>query len=854
MKKKGFKKLLCAGLVLTMLLGLTACGSKDPNGAGNAGIGSNGKDDEKSYANAALAKEYVFSEQPIDMPDMGDSMGLRMMNRVDDTVYVVYEVYHWDDVTYQQSQNMKLMTMNLDGSNIRVMDLQMSIDDAAEGSAEAGSAGDSGTEGEASENDVNHATDSENATTEVPAEPAVDSDIAVDDMVVTEGYFYEYTGINQMTISSDGKLYGVKNYYLEDYRDQANPITENDSYVCCWNLDGTMLWESKMEPLQTEESYSYVQGLVAMNDGVQLILSGEKMELMPVAADGSMGERKDLPAEAETLNSSYGTFAQEDGAITYIYWDMNGESKMWLGSFDFNTMTAGEPQLLPESLYMTGFNALASGGDMADIIYSSDQGVFGINTGDTEAKQLMSFVNSDIYTSSMNNMLVLNENQLLGFYYDNGDGMMKGGIFTKVNPEDIKDKAVIVLAANWLDYDLKGRVVDFNKSNSDYRIVVKEYSQYSTMDDYMAGYTQLNNDIIAGGMPDILVADNNMPVESYIAKGWIADIESLIAADEELSQKEFMTNVFDAYKVNGKLYYVIPSFNVRTIIGKSSKVGDRSTWTVQDMMALSATLPEGTQIFGEMTRESFMYQMMQYCGRDFVDVSTGKCAFDSENFISMLEYAKTLPEQLGEDYYDEDFWMTYESQYREDRTILMNTYISRVRDMNLYINGYFGEEISYVGFPTDSGQGSVVQASNKYVLSARSKNLDGAWQFIRYYLTDEYQKELQYDLPIDKAVFKAQAQDAMNPPYYLDENGEKVEYEDTFYMNGESFPLPNMTQAQVDKLIAVVEGINKCSYYNEDVQNIVLEESAAFFEGQKTAADVAGIIQSRVQIYVNENM
>ncbi len=841
MKKKGFKKLICAGLVLTMLMGLTACGSKDPDGSGGGGIGG-GKEDGKSYANAALAKEFVYSEQPIDMPDMGDSMGLRMMDRVGDTIYVVYEVYHWNQEN--QQQEMKLMTMKPDGSDIQIVDLQMSMDeDAVE-------------EGANTENGANEAADAGTATTDVAVDTdiAIDGDIAVDDMVVNEGYFYEYTGIGQLAISSDNKLYGTKNYYLEDYRDQANPITANENYVCCWDLEGNMLWETEMDALQTEESYSYVQGLVAMADGVQLILSGEKMELMPVAADGTLGERKELPPEAASLGSSYGTFTQEDGVTTYIYWDMNGESKMWLGTFDFNTMTAGEPQQLPDSLYTTGFNAMASGGEVADIIYSNEQGVYALSVGDTEATQLMSFINSDIYTSSMNNLLVLNDTQLLGFYYDNHDGMMKGGIFTKVNPEDIKDKAVIVLAANWMDYNLKGRVVEFNKANEDYRIVVKEYNQYNTMDDYMASYTQLNNDIISGGMPDILVADNNMPIESYIAKGLLADIEKLIAEDAELSQKQFMTNVFDAYRVNEKLYYVIPSFNVRTYIGKTSLVGDRTTWTVQDMVNLAATLPEETEIFGEMTRDSFLYQMMQYCGRDFVDVSTGKCAFDSENFIALLEYAKTLPTELGEDYYGEDYWMTYESQYRDNRTVLMNCYISRVRDMNLYLNGYFGEEISYVGFPTDSGQGSVLQANNQYVLSARSENLQGAWEFIRYYLTDEYQGELTYDLPVDKAMFTKLANEAMENPYYLDENDQKVEYEDTFYMNGESFPLPNMTQTQVDKFVSLVEGINKRSYYNEDVQNIVLEEAAAFFEGQKSAKDVAGIIQSRVQIYVNENM
>ena len=39
---------------------------------------------------------------------------------------------------------------------------------------------------------------------------------------------------------------------------------------------------------------------------------------------------------------------------------------------------------------------------------------------------------------------------------------------------------------------------------------------------------------------------------------------------------------------------------------------------------------------------------------------------------------------------------------------------------------------------------------------------------------------------------------------------------------------------------------------DEALLQIVQEEAAPFFAGQKSARDVAGIIQSRAQLYVNE--
>ena len=594
--RKGFKKLICAGLVLTMVFSLAACGKDDETGA------NSGKVNDKKNPNAALAKEYVYSEQPLDIPEMGDDIGIRDMIRVEDSVYVVYEVYNWGSETYQNE--MKLLSMNIDGSNVQVKDIQLymgGVKPNVDGTESAEDAAKKKAEGEvASEEQTETAG-------EASAEIAVNEPVG--DMAITDHYVYEYTGINNLIVGSDNKLYGIKsyNYYKEDYSNPENNVNINDNYVCSWDLEGTMLWESKMEPLQTEDSWAYVQNMIPMaNNQVCVLISGDKMELMVVSADGTLSERKALPETAETLNYSSDMFVQADGTVNYIYWDQETGDKLWMNTFDFANGTAGEPYQLPDSLYMSGYMGLADGGDVADIVYTTSLGVFALNKGEAEPRQLMSFINSDVATNSMNNIIVLDDTHILGFYYDNISDTNKGSLFTKVNPEDVKDKQVLVLAANYVAWDLKNRIVDFNKTSSEYRIVVKDYSGYNTMDDYMASYTKLNNDILAGGMPDILVADTNMPIDSYIAKGLLADVDKLIAEDAELSQKEFMQNVFDAYRVDGKLYSIIPSFYVRTYIGKTSVVGDRNSWTMADMKNLMTTLPEGTMLMSEMIRDSFM--------------------------------------------------------------------------------------------------------------------------------------------------------------------------------------------------------------------------------------------------------
>lgn len=227
----------------------------------------------------------------------------------------------------------------------------------------------------------------------------------------------------------------------------------------------------------------------------------------------------------------------------------------------------------------------------------------------------------------------------------------------------------------------------------------------------------------------------------------------------------------------------------------------------------------------------------------------------------MMEYAKALPsgDESSSDYdedYWQDYWSNYESQYRQNRTLLLEANFWRFDNLAYTINGRIGEAVSYTGFPTESGNGSYIMSSITYVLSAKSKNLDEAWNFMRHYLTEEVQEEVNY-FPVRKDTFYEKSKEATQRRTweYTDENGEThTEYEDmSIWINGESVPYDPLSQEQLDELIAFVESVHNPYYYNEEVMNIINEEIDGFFTGQKPARDVADVIQRRVQNYVDEN-
>ncbi len=611
--------------------------------------------------------------------------------------------------------------------------------------------------------------------------------------------------------------------------------------------------ETELEGLQTEEEYHYVGYYTVDSEGTAcLLLTGDSISQMTVDAEGKLSKKTPLPENMEKVfNNMDNMIARSDGDFQVIFRDENDWQKMYLTSYNMNTNTLGDVKELPSNFSWGGYNCMVAGIN-SDLLYSNSNGLYSLNGGDTESVLKMDFINSDMNIRGFESVVELDENRFMGVFSEAYDGTVRAGIFTYVKPEEIKDKSVLVLAGMYVGSDLKQRVVEFNRGNEDYRIVVKTYNDYNSYQDGSAGVTQLNNDIISGNMPDILLT-SELSSDNYAAKGLLADIGEMLEKDEELSQVEFMTNVFEAYSMNDKLYYLIPGFRARTMVAKTAIVGDRDTWTMKDMQELMASLPAGTNLLSELTRDQFFNYAMQFCGSDFVDVATGRCSFNTEGFIALMEYAKTLPEQLGEDYYGESYWNNYESQYRDNKTVLCQLYVTTVRNMNYTINGYFGEPVSYIGFPTDSGQGAYVEATDAYAISAKSKYKDVAWEFLRYYLTDEYQSEMSYGLSIQKKYFLERAQEAKERPYWTNSDGEKVEYDDTIWMNGESVVIPPMSQEQIDAAVAMIESIKKHPYLNDDIMNIINEDMGAFFSGQKSAQEVAGIIQNRVQLYVDVN-
>lgn len=71
------------------------------------------------------------------------------------------------------------------------------------------------------------------------------------------------------------------------------------------------------------------------------------------------------------------------------------------------------------------------------------------------------------------------------------------------------------------------------------------------------------------------------------------DLWPFIEADPELGRDALMTRPLEAMEYKGGLYRIGAYFGIDTLIGRRDVVGDRLTWTYDDLWAVYDTMPHG---------------------------------------------------------------------------------------------------------------------------------------------------------------------------------------------------------------------------------------------------------------------
>lgn len=679
--------------------------------------------------------------------------------------------------------------------------------------------------------------------------------------------------INGLTVAQDGSLVTIENTYIS-WNEAPEGVSREDQDYWNYHQYKQDYYIRRMEKDGTELSRAQIQVDPDMYlDAYRLYLDTEGNavtlcngnQIWAIAPDGTVSYK----IETDDYFDSLLQLADNSLAVS-VY----GEQGQELVPIDAaNKKLSDKHYPISTSLY----DAIP-GSNGYDLYYTNGSNFYGLKLEEGTPEKLFNWINCDVNNSNLDRVSVRSDGSIVGVVTEWDRKTYKSDtdlvIVKQVPYASVPHKETITLGCLYLDYNVKDQVVKFNRGSDRYRIEVKDYSEYNVVTeattegktvDTNPGLTKFNTEIMAGNVPDI-IDTSSLNYVQLASKGIIEDLYPYIDADPELSRDDFFANVLSAMEVDGKLCTTVPGFYINAVMGASSVVGDTPGWTYEEFDAALASMPEDCQPFDQyVTRDSILQNCLALDMDRFVNWGTGECRFDSQEFIDLLNFAARFPESFDWENYDYTAEESTASRIAQGKQMLVQTSVYQIED--LFYNQYaesFGGNVTFIGYPTASGTGNMLGIeSGVFAMSSKSPYKDQVWDFLRTFMGKDYQESCVWSLASRKDIFEEKAQEAMTIQYRKDEDGNEILDEEGNKIpiarygrwneaTGESEEVYAIEPEQIDQLRALIASTDKRANYDSSIFDIVNEQAAAFFQGQKSAGEVAKLVQSKANIFVNE--
>lgn len=569
------------------------------------------------------------------------------------------------------------------------------------------------------------------------------------------------------------------------------------------------------------------------------------------------------------------------GILWYNYATDTAESTDENGQFfipvDLETKTWGEKIKMPANVWN-----VYPGDDAYDFYYKNNDNIYGYTFASDTKDKLVDWMACDVDTSNMYDSGMLSDGRVVGMTQDWSSDTTAYQLIVlhRIDASEVKEKTVLTLACMGLDWSLRSKIVEYNKSNDQYRIQVVDYSEYATDDDYNAGITKLTTEIISGSVPDLFLT-SSLPIDKYAAKGVVADLYTFMDGGSGLSRDYFVPQVLKAIEKDGKLYELPTKFSVETAYALSSIVDQYDTWNVAAVQDAMAQLQEGATVFSTgWTKSSVLNNCLTRNLAAFVDWTTGKCTFDSEAFQQLLAFCNSFPDDSSSDdgiaysseaatvdTMDDPVWESDATRILSGKQLMATTSFYSFED---YIYNIYPvkDKVTFVGYPSESGEpGNSFYIQCPMAISSVTKYPDAAWDFVSTMIRQTNEDaESMYAFPISQEAFDKKMTSVMTEQYQLDVNGEQVDWDEDgepdkmsigsyeVVENGESTwqQVYALTQEDIDQILSVINSATGIVDYDDEILSIVSDEVSAYFAGDKDVQTTANMIQSRVNLYVQE--
>lgn len=395
--------------------------------------------------------------------------------------------------------------------------------------------------------------------------------------------------------------------------------------------------------------------------------------------------------------------------------------------------------------------------------------------------------------------------------------------------------AVLRLANLWYnDSDVKSAAVQYSTQHPDCQVAYE--TDWANQEGF---YERIMAQMAVGQGPDMLFVQGE-DMDRLNARGLLADLTNVL---EEDTRRQLYSGVMTAGIRDGRLAGLPAAVSgVSMVTVDGNWPGD--TWTLSEAVELWRQC-KGQGAWRFMPQRWSQEEMLEYLvlsdmfNSPFVDWEGGTCDFESDLFRQVLE-------MIGDRPVLEHTNLSIDEEYETARQVMEGVYLADVvygGDIVRYTNimDYYGDNARFVGFPTESGNGNMLTCYGFVVVNAQTEHWEEVVDFLRYM----YSKEFQGDNP-EYLLRKDVLRENMAP------NAGDEKYE-TFTLTGTQVPLRRDGSSYIEDYIAFMDSCRAETRNTEAIENIIREETGAYFQNIQDLDNTVRVIQNRVQLFLNEN-
>ncbi len=376
--------------------------------------------------------------------------------------------------------------------------------------------------------------------------------------------------------------------------------------------------------------------------------------------------------------------------------------------------------------------------------------------------------------------------------------------------------------------DIKAAIMAFNRSNESYYITIRSYCSNTTY--WQESQQRFLADMAAQNAPDIIdMLFWRDYYEPFVSSGYLENLTPYL--EQSQYKDDIMWNVLSAYEVDGSLYLLAPQFSFTGLLIHPEYACPLEDWNTETFLPMLQRNAWKKNVFNiyQSNPQDLLRNMLIGRQGELIDKEQKKAYFESQAFLDMLALCKEYAEnhEAGE-----DDLLNYNNLFSRRQYGFYHDYV--------FSTDIYGREYQIYGYPTADGQVYQVFSSDSLAIYAGSTHKEGAWQFVESLLQEEnqvYHAMTNPGIPIRRSV--------------LERMKEEEGWTEMAYRVGDELLTTSEAEFQIVENI-IANGIFVPENVNEDIWSIIEEETAAYFAGDKSAEEVAHIIQSRVGLMLAE--